>query len=157
MSQSTVSVSSVGDSELLSTLIDLALRTDAWEPLIRFEEERTWMRVDAGFGIDAWLIMWGPGHTTGMHDHGAAIGYFTVLRGSISETVAESPTEFSDHTYSTGDIRWLGPGLIHDMFNASETGTLTLHVYRGLTSMTEYEVVGGRVIRGKTRRAGNDW
>lgn len=146
-----------GDDELLSVLLDLAWDTDAWKPLVRFESDRTWVRLDAGVGVDAWLIMWGPGHTTGMHDHGGATGYFTVLRGSITETVAESPTQLRDNTYSTGDVRWLGAGLVHDMRNDTEAGTLTLHVYRGLASMTEYHVVDGRVIRGKTRRAGNDW
>ena len=46
---------------------------------------RQWLRLDSSDDFELWLISWPAGTGAGWHDHGAASGAFTVLRGTLTE------------------------------------------------------------------------
>ena len=48
---------------------------------------RRWHQLAETHHLQLWVIEWPPGAGTGFHDHGGSRGAFTVVRGSLTDTM----------------------------------------------------------------------
>jgi predicted metal-dependent enzyme (double-stranded beta helix superfamily) len=146
--------------------VDLARRTELWQPHVRFSEPRHYHRLAAEEGWEAWLLTWLPGQSTGLHDHGGSAGAFAVLSGAVEETVvlprraeAGEPQRFDPLTrrYSAGSVRAFGSRHLHDV-RPDGAAAVTLHVYAPrLSAMSRYRLDDGVLVHTSHERAGVDW
>ncbi|GAA1240833.1 cysteine dioxygenase family protein [Prauserella halophila] len=122
---------------------DYALDRDRWNTLLRYDpDERFAALIDRTDGDEVWLLSWLPGQYTGVHDHGFATGAFTVVSGTLTETVTRrtaggqggdfgggrAATEV--HTLGQGQSRVFGPGYVHEVRNEGPDPAVSVHVYR---------------------------
>jgi hypothetical protein len=155
----------------------LALAPQHWAPLVRFRPEERWSAlldpaavagaVPAPLREDlarsqVWLLSWLPGQGTVLHDHGESAGAFAVARGSLTERVVAERTDGTAHDVRTdlgaGRVRHFGTHYVHQVVNAGTQPAVSVHVYApALRWMNSYDVVGGRLVRTGTERAGVDW
>jgi predicted metal-dependent enzyme (double-stranded beta helix superfamily) len=110
--------------------------------------------------LEAWLLTWLPGQSTGLHDHGGSAGAFAVLDGVLDETVLV-PDEHSmarrNRPYAAGEIRGFGRHHVHDVAPAGGPA-VSLHVYApALIGMTRYVLEDGALVPLASERAGSDW
>jgi predicted metal-dependent enzyme (double-stranded beta helix superfamily) len=152
---------------------------------VQFDAERRWYRrLRMGTGWEVWLLTWLPGQSTALHDHGPSSGAFTVLAGTLHETImretsasarrqsgesrpaavprpaqADAPRTWSTHAVTPGGIRAFDAGYVHDVANRGPEPAVSLHVYGpALTRMTRYRLAGdGQLIPTATEQAGADW
>lgn len=102
---------------------------------LRYDPDRRWVglleRTDEH---EAWLMSWLPGQGTELHDHGDAVGAFTVVYGSLSERVirvdAQGKTTEALHSLDGGQSRVFGPGYVHQVRNDGPDPAISIHVYR---------------------------
>lgn len=110
---------------------------DRWAHLLRYDpDERYTALVDRTPGQEVWLMSWLPGQATGLHDHGAAAGAFTVVSGELTEHVAHRGVT---HPVRVGQSRVFGPGYVHDVRNDGPDPAVSIHVYRAARTMRGYE------------------
>lgn len=97
---------------------------------------RTFARAGRCDTYDVWLICWGPGSTTGWHDHGGSAGAFCVIEGALEER-----TPGSTRTFSATEHRAMPSAHIHKVRNASPNVVATsVHVYSPpLDEMRQYD------------------
>src|SRR3954452_2169221 len=157
--------------------VALTVRTDLWEPLVRFREDTRWtMLLEPGLlqeGLDpslhaelaeaqVWLLSWLPGQGTALHDHGRSAGAFAVARGTLTERVVASggpgrPRETATDL-AAGRLRYFGPHYVHQVTHTAAEPAVSLHVYAPrLRLMNTYVVTGAGLVRTGTERAGVDW
>ncbi|GAA4886890.1 cysteine dioxygenase family protein [Saccharopolyspora cebuensis] len=109
---------------------ELAADRTSWAPLLRYDPDQRWAgllhRAD---GWEAWLLSWLPGQRTDLHDHGSATGAFTVISGTLTETVVRSAGE-ALHVLRPGQSRVFGPDHVHRVRNDGPDPAVSLHVYR---------------------------
>lgn len=122
--------------------------------------ERNSVRVHLGSTHDIWLIRWGAGSRTELHDHGGSAGALFVVTGQL--------VEHRPHPTGVGrpirrDLRELDhhampPSHVHEIANESTTTSASIHVYSPpLTAMQHYELTGAshlQVIRQEVVRVG---
>jgi hypothetical protein len=157
--------------------VSLALRTDLWEPLVRYRGSSRWTALlepdDVRRFLDPslhaelaeaqiWLLSWLPEQGTLLHDHGLSAGAFAVARGTLTERVvatggAGGPRE-SDTELPAGRLRFFGPHYVHQVTNRHAEPAVSVHVYAPrLTEMNTYRLDGSTLLRTGTERAGVDW
>jgi mannose-6-phosphate isomerase-like protein (cupin superfamily) len=117
-------------------------------PFIDYDADERWhQRIYRDQRLDVWLISWLPTQGTQLHDHGGSSGSFTVLSGSLAETVAAArggPVREEHFTRGPGDSVGFGPRYIHDVRNTSDEPAVSVHVYSApLSSMTYYDLADG--------------
>jgi predicted metal-dependent enzyme (double-stranded beta helix superfamily) len=155
----------------------LALRTDLWEPLVRFREESRWtalLDADRVAGAlhpslhgelaeaQVWLLSWLPGQGTDLHDHGPSSGAFAVALGTLTERVVSRgrggrPRQ-TRTALATGRLRFFGPHYVHQVTNGHARPAVSVHVYAPrLSVMNTYRVDDTGLVRTGTERAGVDW
>jgi hypothetical protein len=118
--------------------------------------DRQWLRLEATDDFELWLISWPAGAGTGWHDHGAASGAFTTLRGTLTEYTWDGVMHA--RTVRQGAGRAFGSSHIHDVTNASDAPTLSLHAYTPrLVTMTKYELVRGHLKVTGVEKSGGQW
>ncbi|MET9019413.1 cysteine dioxygenase family protein [Actinopolymorpha sp. NPDC004070] len=144
-----------------------------WQDQLRFGhgDERWYARLDVDPDHEVWLIAWLPGQGTGLHDHGEALGAFTVVRGALTETTvtpADAPPtgRISPGTvvrptrrhFGAGQVRGFGYEHVHDVANTGDVPAVSVHAYAPeLTAMTRYAVVDRRLTVLSSERVGVDW
>ena len=70
----------VSPLELAQLVSVVASQPARWHPTVRFDPARRWFaQLELTTDLEVWLLSWLPGQGTGFHDHGAAVGAFTVL------------------------------------------------------------------------------
>jgi mannose-6-phosphate isomerase-like protein (cupin superfamily) len=120
-----------------------------WIKRVRLDAAGRWYeRIHASDRYDLWLISWLPGQATGFHDHGRSAGAFAVAWGFLEE-------HFNGTVgiVGTGTSRAFGPNFVHDVRNASQAPTVSLHVYSPpLTEMTRYDVTAEGLVARHTER-----
>lgn len=108
--------------------------------------DRQRIALDSNAHLEVWLMVWPVGSSTGWHDHGRAAGAYVVVRGELIEESRRGGAA-DDRLLSAGDERTFGAGHLHNMTNVGDEPALTVHAYSpGLTEMTPYELVGGRLV-----------
>jgi predicted metal-dependent enzyme (double-stranded beta helix superfamily) len=110
--------------------IEFARHRDRWVSLLRYDpDERFAALVHTGADHEVWLLSWLPGQHTGVHDHGVASGAFTVVTGSLTETVSRTGG-VTAHVVTEGRTRVFGPGYTHQVRNLGPDPAVSVHVYR---------------------------
>jgi hypothetical protein len=105
--------------------------------------ERSHQRVLLGETHDVWLIRWGPGSATAMHDHGGSTGALYVFDGTLVEYRPGRYRGDSARRRSLGSStsRTMQANHVHAVVNESDTIAASVHVYSPpLTTMQHYEV-----------------
>lgn len=125
-------------------------------PWVRFDADERWhQRLYRDRRVDIWLISWLPEQGTRLHDHGRSAGAFTVLTGTLTESV---PSGFQDVRMrvrdtkrSAGSTVRFGRHYIHDVRNLEQCPAVSVHAYSPpLTSMTYYDVAEGNLVAAAT-------
>jgi quercetin dioxygenase-like cupin family protein len=116
-------------------------------PFIDFDPDDRWhQRIYRDRRMDVWLISWLPTQRTELHDHGGSSGSFTVLSGTLTETVV-SNRAIRDSERGPGDAVAFGPHYVHDVRNASAAPAVSVHAYSPpLTTMTYYDLADGELV-----------
>jgi hypothetical protein len=105
-------------------------------------DERLFERVHLGPHFDIWLIRWGAGSGTALHDHGGSAGAFVVVDGRLVEHM---PNPAGSGRRLRRDLRPLdsrpmSPSHIHTVANESPTPAASVHVYSPpLVAMQHYD------------------
>jgi hypothetical protein len=138
----------------------IAERPGRWRDIVRFDAgERWYHRLELTDDLEVWLLSWLPGQGTGFHDHGAAVGAFTVAQGELTERTVPARQARARHCpYLTGQIRPFGPAHIHDVVNLSAAPAVSVHAYSPpLTAMRRYELTGSGLVHTGTDQAELGW
>ncbi|MFD2077921.1 Cysteine dioxygenase type I [Actinopolymorpha cephalotaxi] len=179
----TVDVPSVASAAALVRRV--AAEPRLWQDRLRFGHggERWYARLDVDPDHEVWLIAWLPGQGTGLHDHGEALGAFTVVRGALTETTvtpagpdAADAADAADGAlpggritpgtvvrparrhFGAGQVRGFGYEHVHDVANSGDVPAVSVHAYAPeLTAMTRYAVVDRRLTVLSSERVGVDW
>ena len=107
--------------------------------------------------IDIWLISWLPTQGTQLHDHGGSSGAFTVLSGTLTESVpcgyADGRVHIRETSAWPGSRVTFGRHYIHDVHNAGTEAAISVHAYSPpLSAMTFYDVAAGDLVAVETSR-----
>jgi predicted metal-dependent enzyme (double-stranded beta helix superfamily) len=125
-------------------------------PLVDFDEQQRWhQRIYRDPRIDIWLISWLPTQGTELHDHGGSSGAFTVLSGTLTESVpsgyADGRVRIRHSARAAGESVRFGRHYIHDVRNAGTEAAISVHAYSPpLTTMTYYDVRAGDLAAVRT-------
>jgi hypothetical protein len=114
-------------------------------------DERWHQRIYRDPRIDIWLISWLPTQGTLLHDHGGSCGAFTVLSGTLTESVpcgyADGRLQIRDDERPAGSAVNFGRHYIHDVHNTAAEPAISVHAYSPpLSAMTFYDVSGGDLV-----------
>jgi hypothetical protein len=125
-------------------------------PFVDFDADERWhQRIYRDPRIDIWLISWLPTQGTQLHDHGGSSGAFTVLSGTLTESVpcgyADGRVRIRDDERPAGASVRFGRHYIHDVRNTSEAAAISVHAYSPpLSAMTFYDVRAGDLVAVET-------
>ena len=112
--------------------------------------ERTSARVRFGATHDIWLIRWGPGSETVLHDHGGSAGVLYVAAGRLVE-YRPDPARVGRtlrRELRERDHRAMSRAHVYEVSNESAVGAASIHVYSPpLETMGQYEVIDGHRLR----------
>jgi rhodanese-related sulfurtransferase/predicted metal-dependent enzyme (double-stranded beta helix superfamily) len=114
-------------------------------------DERWHVRLHCDDSVDVWLISWTESQGTELHDHGGSAGAFTVVEGTLTESVwagrAQAGT-LVDHARHAGATVTFGSHYIHDVRNTGGPVAVSVHAYSPpLSLMNFYEVEEQRLSR----------
>lgn len=115
--------------------LEFAADRDRWRHLLRYDpDQRFSALVESDERQEVWLMSWLPGQHTDLHDHVSSTGAFTVVSGSLSETVTRRAPDgravVEEHALVAGQSRVFGPGYVHEVRNDGPDPAISLHVYR---------------------------
>jgi predicted metal-dependent enzyme (double-stranded beta helix superfamily) len=112
-----------------------------WQPLVQYSPDRRWWtRLYGDDHADVWLLSWLQDQNTELHDHGDSAAAFTVVRGELTETRSTREGTLLDSAIRRNELRWMAPGVIHDVRNTRPQPAVSIHAYSPpLTAMTFYE------------------
>jgi hypothetical protein len=112
--------------------------------------ERSSVRVHRSDTHDIWLIRWGAGSRTALHDHGDSAGALSVVTG---ELVEHRPNPAGSgrplrRILRELDDRPMPPSHIHEVANESGTVAASIHVYSPpLEAMHHFDFVHDSELR----------
>jgi quercetin dioxygenase-like cupin family protein len=116
--------------EIRGAVARLALRPDAWSPLVRHDpEERIYEEIYRDEHLSAWLICWMPGQGTGLHDHAGSAGAVTVVSGAVLEQRLGPLGDLLGNVYSRGEVFDVTSGVVHRVRHHGVAPATTLHAY----------------------------
>lgn len=115
-------------------------------PYIDYDAEQRWhQRIYRDRRMDIWLISWLPEQGTQLHDHGGSSGAFSVLSGTLTESVV-SGGAYRELSRAGGDSVGFGAHYVHDVRNTSDGPAVSVHAYSPpLTTMTYYDLTDGKL------------
>lgn len=116
--------------ELERLALDIADRTEIWEPLTHADlERRRYELIYEDDRMDAWVLSWMPGQGTGFHDHYISGVGIAVAAGAVREDLMVYGAEHLALHLTAGDSRQGGPGYIHRVTHEEGEPAVTIHVY----------------------------
>ena len=108
--------------------------------------ERTFACVRRTDSYDVWVIHWGPGSATPMHDHGDSNGALLVVDGTLVERLPapDGSGRVRRKVLRRRARRLMARNHVHEVANESAAGATTVHVYSPpLSVMNHYERAEG--------------
>jgi len=150
----------VSPLELAQLVSVVASQPARWHPTVRFDPARRWFaQLELTTDLEVWLLSWLPGQGTGFHDHGAAVGAFTVAQGELTErTVPAGRAVATRRVLAAGQARPFGPAHVHDVVNTSAAPAVSVHAYSPpLTAMRRFELTAGGLVHTSTDSAEAGW
>jgi predicted metal-dependent enzyme (double-stranded beta helix superfamily) len=156
----TLAAARISPLELGRLVSSIAERPERWRDIVRFDAgERWYQRLELTDDLEVWLLSWLPGQGTGFHDHGEAMGAFTVAQGELTErTVPARQARARNRPYRAGQVRPFGRAHVHDVVNLSAGPAVSVHAYSPpLTAMRRYELTGTGLVHTGTDQAELGW
>lgn len=94
--------------------------------------------------VDVWIICWRPGAATRLHDHGGSAGAFTVVEGSLTETVwSPLAGALLRRSHRARTTLTFAATRVHDVRNLDRQQTFSVHAYSPpLTRLTFFDASG---------------
>lgn len=122
-------------------------------------DERWHVRLYRDDDMDLWLISWTADQGTQLHDHGGSGGAFTVVSGTLRETVwAPGPALLRDADRGEGDTVVFGEHYVHDVRNVADETAVSVHAYSPpLSRMGFYDTEDDGSGRSRLVRLGELW
>jgi len=124
---------------------------DGRHPVVADPDERWHVRLHCDETADVWLISWTESQGTELHDHGGSAGAFTVVQGSLTESVWSGSAvdgRLRDTERDEGATVTFGEHYVHDVRNTSGPVAVSVHAYSPpLSLMNFYEVADGGLER----------
>lgn len=117
---------------------------------VRADAAARWhTRLHADEAVDVWLISWMTEQGTELHDHGGSRGAFTVVTGTLTESVwASGNGRTVDLVRGAGQTVVFGERYVHDVVNTSQPTAVSVHAYSPpLALMHYYDVDGALLVR----------
>lgn len=118
--------------------------------------ERTSARVYRSATHDIWLIRWGSGATTELHDHGGSTGAIYVVDGDLVER-RPNPAGIGRplrRALRALDHRPMSSVHVHSVANESNVAAASVHVYSPpLQTMQHYELTTDAELRAMRRES----
>ena len=116
-------------------------------------DERWHVRLHCDDEVDVWLISWTESQSTELHDHGGSGGAFTVVEGTLTESVWSGSVEagrLRDLERGTGETVTFGEHYVHDVSNRAVPVAVSVHAHSPpLSLMDFYHVEEGPVERAR--------
>ncbi len=116
-------------------------------------DARWHVRVHADDLVDIWLISWLPTQGTQLHDHGGSAGAFTVVRGTLTESVWSPGAhhgpdrrigELQDRRHEADRTVAFDNNRVHDVRNLGTEPAISVHAYSNpLSRMRFFDVNDG--------------
>jgi predicted metal-dependent enzyme (double-stranded beta helix superfamily) len=135
---------------LAALALDAAMSTDSPRPPAPPAGKRSYQRLHATDTHDVWLIRWGPGSTSGLHDHAGSTGAFCVVEGRLVEHVVASrePVRRTPRVVRPAEHRPMSAAHVHEVVNESPTVATSVHAYSPpLRAMRHYDIDAGARLR----------
>jgi mannose-6-phosphate isomerase-like protein (cupin superfamily) len=132
----------LGVTDLANVVSGIAARPAEWQAKLRFgADQRWWTRLHSDDVLDVWLLTWVRDTGTDLHDHGDSAGAFIVIAGELEEVRPDGQSRSLQATrVSTGDVREVERGVVHDVRSPSLLPAVSIHAYSPpLREMTFYE------------------
>lgn len=102
-------------------------------------EQRWYVRLEHNDLYEVWLLGWNGVQRTDFHDHGGSAGAVAVIAGEVKEARLRHGGSVIRRAFTPGSTLSFGPEVIHDVQNAGNGPSLTVHVYSPpLTRQTYY-------------------
>jgi quercetin dioxygenase-like cupin family protein len=103
-------------------------------------DQRWYVRLEHNEHYEVWLLGWNGTQNTEFHDHGGSSGAVTVVAGEVCEARLRHGGSVIRRSLKPGATFSFGPSAIHDVQNAGNGPSLTVHVYSPpLTTQTYFE------------------
>ncbi|HEY7101783.1 MAG TPA: cysteine dioxygenase [Mycobacteriales bacterium] len=96
----------------------------------RFDPAERWhLRLALTGEVEVWLLTWAPWQGTEQHDHGGAIGAYTVLHGELTETWTDRRGRTRRTVRPAGSSASYGPDRVHSVQNRGTMEAISVHAY----------------------------
>jgi predicted metal-dependent enzyme (double-stranded beta helix superfamily) len=127
--------------QLDALVAELVADTAYWQPLLHdSDRDRWWVRLHTDDNVDLWLIVWGPGSGTDLHDHGDSDAAFAVASGELAEVQLGPDGELVRTTLAADASRRVAAHVVHDVNGSAPGRSVSVHAYSPpLTQMTYYD------------------
>lgn len=130
-----VVTSSPGASVQPLTQAELVKLAQEWAPRMGANAgsgqpaQRWYVRLEYNDVYEVWLMGWSGTTNTEFHDHGGSAGAVAVIAGEITEARLRHGGSVIRRTFTPGSTLSFGQHAIHDVQNAGNGSSLTVHVY----------------------------
>jgi Cysteine dioxygenase type I len=96
----------------------------------RFDRAERWhLRLALTEEVEVWLLTWTPWQGTEQHDHGGAIGAYTVLHGELTETWTDRRGRTKRNVRPAGSSGSFGAERLHAVQNRGALEAISVHAY----------------------------
>jgi predicted metal-dependent enzyme (double-stranded beta helix superfamily) len=96
----------------------------------RFDPAERWhLRLAVTEEVEVWLLTWTPWQGTEQHDHGGAIGGYTVLHGELTETWTDHRGRTKRTVRPAGSSASYGADRVHSVQNRGTLEAISVHAY----------------------------
>lgn len=96
----------------------------------RFDPRERWaLQLALTEEVEVWLLSWTPWQRTGRHDHGGAIGAYTVLHGELSESWRDGRGRSKQAARPVGATTSYKADRFHSVQNRGTLEAISVHAY----------------------------
>jgi hypothetical protein len=96
----------------------------------RFDRADRWhLRLALTEQVEVWLLTWTPWQGTEHHDHGGAVGAYTVLHGELTETWTDRRGQTRRTVRPAGSSASFGASRVHSVQNRGTLEAISVHAY----------------------------
>jgi predicted metal-dependent enzyme (double-stranded beta helix superfamily) len=96
----------------------------------RFDPADRWhLRLALTEEVEVWLLTWTPWQGTGSHDHGGAVGAYTILYGELTETWTDRRGRTKRTVRAAGSSASYGADRVHAVANRGTLEAISVHAY----------------------------
>ena len=137
--------SPLASAQLAAITDQFAEGAEQWRPILRHDPDRRWYtRLLGTDTVEVWLLGWMPGQQVPAHEHGGAVGAFTVVDGALVEDQLDPGTwaPRKRTTFGAGSRTCFGPAHAHVLGNRGTEAATSVHAYSPPGLPLRFELAG---------------